>query len=1137
MGSLPPSGVPVARVRRGPPSAIPLLATLLVVVLLLSAFSFVLLDLGAPRPDDVDDDEEQPSDGIMVIREDTTWQGVNRTLRNPVLIEDDSTLTMDGCDIAIELEDLLMWRMSAFEIDRGSELKLNSSRLHLVVNQNLSSALYHGRGASDLWGYPLIYRVVNLIGAGRPVLAFNTSLRGGHTDLLVFGQQRPGGPLGLLATVPTVPGIWERHEVDLSSLSGGVVRLAIAPLSGDYGGLYLTDARVLDGGSPLPGDVFDTGRPWADEWQFQGLETLAGRIRHGRPTSLPALIECDGALDIASSELEAPTGFARWRDVEAQDVPWQERDRMEDWTYHRALIGAHVQVDDGEVSIATSRLVNVPVRVDDGTISIRDSHLEADADVLTLRGCTGEVAGSELVRGPNGLLNEGDTDYMLFYLWAVSVEEVGAGPLALVDCSIEGGAVGLFLMRASPTVERCAFADSTAACVWSQDPTSSGGWSRLNATCTFRQDLGPGASEGDYMCPRLRYIEVGSCRATMTWLNVPSNMDHYYNIYSSSELESIVNDIPLEHQEDDVTTMLLPSIAVLANGTEARFGGIPFIVSIQWDELRRTEERTIEQGTKEVSLRFDLATVGRSDYLAKIESDGRLEYDIDPGEAPGELVMNVSMDLHTLQDEIDVDGLRVHVSIDGVEVRELDVLAEFAQRDSSSWAYHELGLEVGQGIHTIGLDLWGRLPGQPTAELLHNVSTAVMRANGTTPAETIEESAGRWSYLLLDPGADIVLDELPTFEEESVYELYGFHYLFSSLSALLSPGSKLTLKGDFTPEDSYLTMWIIVQGQGNFTLDGCGNGSLYIFTKGANLTVNGTQDTNMYLQLNGPSVRLLGSRVRGLDLYMDPGTDLVAEGCAFYTNYTATNALNLGSSDCTIAFRDCAFSSNVTARSVIDLLDACSLDIQDCTFDNVSLRVSTSYYRNDAPSDVTVDGCAFTGEQAFLVIAPFWYGILDANHTMLDIANVTFDGHGTGAILTGAHLAALRECTLLHGAAVLQTRPFAVVVLDEDEYQTGNFDIEVLGMVESPPFYEEDMADLIQFTLFEAVEGDSPYAYDGREVTFVLYQNWEIVWFEEGRLLGDGLVIEIPEWDDMVHLVLGELARYSPDTDWWTDVL
>jgi len=1131
MGTLPADGTVVARKRRGPSSAVALLAALLAVVLVLSGLSFVLLDIGSPAPDeDGGDGPPPPQEDFLVIGFDTTWRNVSAPLDTVLSIASGATLTLEDCDLTLDLEDLVLFKMPHIAVSPAGALVLRNSRLRVLVDQNLTDAYITDEDWgqwSYQWESPSVSRVVNLAHARRPVLAFNASLRLATTDLLVMGQPSPDGPLQLLARLPMREGAWERFEVDLSPIAGGVARVAIAPLRLGEGSMLIASARVLDGEQAIQGDAFETGDLALDGWHLNGFDRFS---RPGSDDFIPyvsELVYAEGDVRLVDSSVEAPAMMPRRVDADDEQIDQYTRMGWADSWYHHARIGAQIEVVGASLEVERSRIVNVPLRAEDASVTVADSVLEGDAELLTMRLCQADVGSSSFVRRPSTSVTSTNTLEDRFLHWAISAE--GGAPVWMEGCTIEGGAVGLYLEDVGAKVDGCAFGNSTEACLWAHNATGLGGWSRLDRTCTFDTLARGNPGDASYA-----YIETRPCIVRAVWLKY----DGFNDIPVRPECHLAegtgeLRDLPLIWEVgggNGWMLLMMPALLVRDNGTMLSVADVAIQVRVEVPDATLEWTIRVVQGTPEVLVEFDEEDIYEAqDPIARARDHALMYISLWPGARPGAVELNVSVERTTLYD-LSIQNHTLRISLDGAVVAELDLALEGTDLDYYTYACHTLDVPVGH--HAIDVELLGREWEGSRLETISNETLWVMRANGTTPPEEVEDRVDYYTHLLLDPGTDLLLGRLKTWETGG--------YRLTWLDALLWPGSNLTI--DDVGSDSW---------EGDFA---------YVFAYGPGaITLRRWHVSSLDLSVQGPAVRLEGFRCEYVSasimegdltvvassfevgLYADGGwygdLNVTVDGCTFEASGGTTVPLGIYGAD-RLVLRDCTFEGSAPAMCYIRPTSPASVEVEGCDMNGTGLLILASEGRPEDVTGVAVRNCTLRGEGAYLVVASRDSLNVESEGVALDATGNAFEGTGTGATLARGLLPGFHGNTLGPGSGLVAFRPYWVAKPDGDWYELVDFD--VLGLGGAPPFADHLVNNDVvghpyQFVAFvyDLVEGEAAFAYDGRPLTLVLHPEGEVVWFEEVAISTDEVTVNPQEWREVGYVLYTFIKGLIDAEDWW----
>ena len=1123
MGSLPPSGVVVTRVRRTSRSAIALLAALVVVMLLLAGLAIILPGLTGPVRDG-GDAPVQPPETILVVGTDLTWRNVSAPLDRKVQVQRGASLTLEDCDITVDLEDLVTWDSSAITVSPGGGLVMLRSRLRLLMDQNLTDAYVTtedwGRWSWQ-WGSPSASRVVNLMHARHPVLAFNASARYMAPDLLVMGQSSTSDTLSLLARLSMTEGAWERYEVDLTPITGGVARVAVAPMQmTDEGAMFLADMRVLEDGEVPYGDIFATGDALEDGWHLQGFERFIDISTDEYVPRVPALVYAEGVVRLHDSSIEAPGGVPRRVDAYDGRIDWTSRQQMGPSQFHNARIGAHLEVAAAGLEVAASRLVNVPVRTDGSWVYINASRLEGDADLLTMRGCTGGLRSCSLLRGPMPDIELQRSYSRSDRTWAVCSE--GGVQLSLLDCDIEGGRVCLYLEGGSATVEGCALLNATESCMWAHDVSGLGGWSHLNRTNSFA----PMAPDSPWD-ERYAYIETSECTVRGVFDNTtdefPVEIDSD-TVDGSGELARL----PLVSQLDGRLSLKLPSLLVRGDLVELPVPNLTLEVWCYPFEVRLMKECTVERGTEALVVRFDRRDLEEARAPASIvERNNVLGYNLLPGAMAGEVMLNVSITQYFL-DDIWIDEPLVRIWLDGETMVMLEV----------TWDMHEYSTHVDQplvvppGHHTLEIQLLGRAGDDIRPETLCNESLEVLRVNGSVPAGDIVDMMGSSDVLLVDPGTDLVLERMPTWGDQD--------YLVGGLSAALWPGSNLTLEGISAGPDELPEAYLSIIGPGGLALrNWTGIGYIILHAKGLEVRLGDMRTTDLSIYGEDTAVVVEGPTFEGV-LGVDGSqgnVTVVAHGCTFIPGPAVPSAFYAYEVDA-VSLRDCALLAAGAPASTFLMPNGPGVVLmEDCLVRNTTVLILPERDWSFLEVVVGVRGCVFEGEGSYLVVASRKNGTVFSEGVVLDATGNSFTGPGTGAVLASGLVPGFLENDLGPGSGLLAFHPFRVGSSGGDWYRNEYFD--VLGLGPDPPFKEAiDNMGIGQYFrewmhVYDLVGGEAPFAYDGRELTFVVRSGEEVLWFTEAAVVGPEVDSSPGEWPDLDASINNIKRRFLDDVDWW----
>jgi hypothetical protein len=861
--------------------------------------------------------------------------GVTKTVKSPITVQQGGTLRLIDCHLRVLLEDLIFWNQSAFTIEHGGALDIESSRVEIVMHRNLNNALYSSKDNDIFHRPPYLTRVVNLADATDPILSFDVSWRGDAPRLVVMGQESNISELELLdwfAYEGTSYGEWHHHEVSLGELGDEVVGVAISPITNSMDAIFISNIFITDSGRELKGDYFPTGNAIKDGWDmdsgivFQSFQTILKRY-----SKWPGLIHCSGETTVRDSEIVASANLSRWIEFDIVDDDEYILTKSGHISNHQiASKGGHIEMNGDRFIVEDSRVSYVPILASTTDITILNSTIEGNADQVTLSRCSGIIAGTDITSdniGQNQPFHYENT-FEGQYLWDLSVEGTFEDKsLEISDCHLIGSDVALDLDNSRISLTDCEFHRFKQLAIWDHESSGIGEWTALNKSCKFADGGGP------------VYIRTQTCQVEFDGANKPTNRSLYdggWGWFDSYPM-GLLREINLLDVYWGGATILLPTFFVDKNRTPIEIVKITVILGTYWGGWERID---VSSGSRTEQLWFTGKNLEYSETYWNEETDlvHALGMEFDEGGKAGELLLNISVYPWSLNELGLNRSLQVEVFLDEVAIGRFNVSSDGIFIE---YAYHLNKLiPIQPGLNNLRLKLWGLPEGEENVTLYQNVTEEIYRITQSASSAIVREYIRNPSGpLIIDPG--VVLD----ISGFSPIRYYEESYSFWSLSIITFNESRISLHGSEDEVPDFLE--ISKKGFGNLQLEGfvckyfdfdVQSGSVSL----ANLTI-----TN------------------GILMYGSKEADITIDRCDVSFNpwdqYSAVE-------NSSVSIRNSTFKSPEPMRYTLELKLEGTLEVIDCEFVNVTFGPGPWYYRSFNVS-IFISGCTFRGRSAFCALS------------------------------------------------------------------------------------------------------------------------------------------------------------------------
>jgi len=881
----------------------------------------------------------------VVIDEDTTWSGRHgAVLDRPTVVESGAALTIERCNLSVDLLDLVMGNASWLSVERGASLAVRESRISITYDPRLEDAVFVPYSGS-MKGACSLSRAVNLAGTEAPVLELDLLWWAMETTLVVCVQREPGAPLETVASLaPPDDGVraWRHYEVPLTAFKGSVARVVLFPSDG-WGGRDLLVGRLLvtDGGASPTWDELRTGRAWEDLWLMRGFKPFFKEFR-GQHTRYSSLISARGTVEITRSVLEAPAGLPRGYTYiaagkfDATNLRPGVRGAV---SYDEAPTAGHIEVRDAALNIEGSSLSNVPITAVDARLDVRGSEMSGDATPLSVACTWGSVDSTDLeVRPFSPIYVEAHPpDPPDLAVLAASFDN-SSGPLRLSGCNLSGGGRGLDLNHAWAEVEGCAFDGQSWMAIWAHDSRGLGTWEDVARSNTF-------VRLGQYA-----FLQTHTAVLDLTGPGRPGpgSMGYFTGLLYWEGQDDYIDWQVLTRIDVLVGHLLMPETLVDASLGVNRISEVTLDLYNDWggvEDLRIDTSVTALTVVLEPGLAYG---DGRSFYKTAF-----MRVQEEPGPAPGQ----VNLTVYVRVPEAFLGSWWVDVKLDGALLRAL-TMAEALESEYSNYNAMLLAtVDVAPGPHAMDIEVHALL--DHGDELLTSWSRDHLRASGPGQAGMARgflEAGG--GVLMCDPGMTVEAAGITSLDAGSDTLV---------VMAFLGAGAALMLGDIALPPTT--AAWFAASGPGELDLTNVSAGPTVLRCTGSRLGVSNVSSTTLTMELAGSNAtisNLTAERLTTLSAF--DCQSLLFEGLVLSSQEGEPYAWALGSN---VTLRRASIASNGSSLLGMSVYGNGSLTVEASTFVDCILDV-WSYERNNVT--LHISDCDFEGEASGLKISwdPAW---------------------------------------------------------------------------------------------------------------------------------------------------------------------
>jgi len=911
------------------------IATVLVVIILILSLAAVLSppsgDEG-PAPDGEDPPWVDPEP--VVIDGDTTWSelmGVQ--LERPTVVASGAALTIERCNLTVDLLDLVMGNASWLSVEPGALLMLQESRISVTYDPRLEDAVFVP-SISLHKGLCSISRAVNLEGTRDPVLSLELLWWRMGTSLVVGVQPRPGSPLQTLAVIePPDDGerAWRRYDIPLADFSGSVVRVVMFPSDGK-GALDLFVGKVLVGDrhGPLLWDELGTGRVWEDMWLMRGFVPFFKDLRQHHAHYHP-LLDARGDVRLVDSIIDAPPNLPRSSEIfspgKFNPSHREPADRgLVSW--HSAPTMGHIHMRGASLSIERSSVINIPITMNDGRLDITDSNISGDASLLSVEDTWGSINRTSLEVRERHLIYDGPGAWDYGSGTALSVDYYNAsGPLAIRSCNITGGERGLDLNQAWIELEGCAFAGQSWLAVWDHSSrfvpwpevlsentfTGLGNYSYLRTHNTVLELVGPDRPRPGSSGVFTGRISWAGQEDSYEW-QVLVRVDVYqaYFLMPKTLVDAMMHALDIDEVRIDLVN---------------NWGGV--------DGLLLDTHVTQVTVTMDSELAYSYDPYDWS-YLNVVEA---------MGDGPGEVNLSIGVEVRREYRE----SWWIDIALDGALHR--TVLPSDAS--ASPWSNHDMvanvTVDIPPGYHEMNLTLCGRA-GEGN-EVLDAQTGLYVRIDDDVPTDGAIDWVRTGScVLMLDP--DVTLD---LSGPSALYpELEGWR-----LTTYLWEGAHLALHDLLFPQATMARFSCM--GPGQLDLTDITTGPTVIVGRAANFSISDASCARLAIELSGGTGRLSNITVGELGSFHIFTGNLTVEDLTA-TSQEGDSSIYVFQANATFRRLNVTCNGNAMLESLLG--DIASLAFEDSTFRDC---VVMAYgYAESTRLDLRIDECEFVGDRSCL---------------------------------------------------------------------------------------------------------------------------------------------------------------------------
>lgn len=1077
---------------------------LIVVIILLVSAGLLSLTTFPNRPDDSPEDEDSLVGQPIQVMGRLEWKGWNGTLTRPISIEDGGHFTLDGCNITILMEDLVLWHMCPFWVRDDGRMVIRNSTIRLVQDQRLETAFFFSRFVNTNFGKkdrtPWISRVVNLEGTDDPILSFDLSWRTQNTNLLVLGQSSPDRGFQRIARIPPGGdeyGEWTHHEVSLSDIAGKVSRIAITPRNNDYGAIMIANVTVRENGTGSLNDRFPTGPSYFHGWFTWGLDPFMERLSRWMQWS--PLIRCYGDIEIIDSSIGAPSNLPRY--VGNWVSEWEPG---EGWSYSNfvtASMGGEIEIHGGSLVLEDSRVVNVPLNVAGAIIDVNDSHIEGDAHLLTLLRSQGSVVGTRFTGRDTDVPDRPfgpEHSFDQQYLWGLSVmNNMDIGPVRVEGCSFQGCEVGLEARSAMVSLEDNRFVAIKKCAIWYRESMNMDDWEAINGTNTFLDCLGQWFLRTQ-PCPLERPDGESTMEAGWMVEPSPSDLPDFRFLW-------------LGYTEG---TLLVPSVVVSSSGVFMEVPRSKLVIRTTDNRFVRSE---VDRGATEA---VDVA--GGGSPLLPLELDVEDDF---YGTGSVRILPNVPLEVGTVPLFIHMRLNRLGITLadfdsillthDGSKERITSIFDHITTPEGVLEATVRASIPLNVGRNPFGLSIWRE--DQDGRRAVWNGSFTVVRATGDgeldEAIEVMTEGAG---IVVLDPGVQLEVSGVPLGGPTETDRFLPTTFLFCN-------GSSLTMAH---ASNDTSTPSIVSIGNGTLRFIEMTCDGIHLEGSDGGLEIINSSFRRASFDLRRCTVGMTGLTVEEAIGRLDLVDSTLALEDSSLT-FTTSTTFDLNGSQVVIDGTE--ISSPVGCSMGFSLRAGSSIGMSGCNFEGLSILLEPWTSPTIGGSSLEMTDCRFDAGSV-LTLPRDWSDATDPPEPSLAIhlEDCEFSSVGTGVIGNGPCLESIIEANLFSDGAIA----LGLFDIDMDiESADGETNLTWTIMDDRGALPMVDLGSSVgplqDCLALSCMDFDDPFT-TSRSVTLSITLDWyyaPVMWFVSFDSGTETIHVLVPEWGDPWSMI--EVGKIS----------
>jgi len=1109
-----------------------MLAVLVVIILLLLSINYTLHWSPSTEPTTPSSDEPllplTPGRAYSVTTP-TMLDGLDIILDRPIEILPGGSLRYQDCNVSIPLHDVLLWDRPWFTVLENASLELVRSNI-TIVRDPLHERILCCSGDLESFieaprGVPILWRVVNLAGCARPVLAFDTSVRGGGCEIRVFAQPSPGAEARFFRSFVVLPSErsdWTHHEVDLTSLAGMMPRLMITIVAADAETVFLRDPRIVEDGKDPPLDDFGAEVPFKNGWGSASTSATPEFFSfRDRATGQSSLLQVDGRLILDSSRVIAPQNMTRWSHWYPEDVlHWEDGERS---LYDSTDWGLGLEVRGGSLRMSGSVLAEVPLLCDAAIVSITDSTLVGHDTLATLHGCQGDVTGSDLVGGSfvDGAVELWSQAFNYGTDWALCVEGTAeGGMLAIARTTFRNVPVGLYARNANVTVDACEFRAVGCLALWAHGTDLPGGWEDTSRTNLFAD------------CPSFLYLETHTCEVELlgTGANGSERVIPDYG-YLDYRMEERLPQVELVHYMSERPRSLrvdMPTVAVGPDGVPDTMEYLLLMVSVpSVSDVSIGHSMLLNISSEERHALRHVSDLPDSDgeppptYSSDWDEYPPFALKWNPPLADGIIALEVTLFDGLLKSELGPAELELRISVNETPRSAFRVRGEELSDDfypDHPWVQANISLP--SGASSVELVLLADSGDGTGLKAVFNLTVPFLRVGNDTPVKDVVEGIGSGAIILVDNRVDLTIDEVAP----ATVEFEGGSYKVLDLHLFLCEGTNVTISRAFAPNVTY--MFIEESGAGTLTVQQVECQEIWLSAKEGSAIIQNVTCDALCLFAVTATIDVSAS-YEGSHLYMD----LCQCSTVRATGFELDIRNDIGWPGSSISLDDCMIVGDEPRTYDLTESGVVALRFTDCTFRNITLAKHLE--RTRVGVDLELVRCEFQAPDAYLILMDHDDGPWSENVVVQDCA---FVGVGTGVLAPTQFMNTLFASSELHdGARALALASWNVrLIFNGVPIVALPYDVTFFASFTVQDVFWVDISDWIWLAghISVDVSMDVPMAHLPMESLIKIESGGVTVWFATITIGGGPVDVQIPEWEHVAQVVDALLEGEGDDEFW-----